>query len=72
MPFRNTTFWSVDIKHKVSDLIGQIYMILFGCIVFFCVYVLKKIIFKVYLAFSESFSLRNDMKLRERVVGFDF
>lgn len=63
----------MDIKHKVSDLIGHSYMILFGCIVV-CggVCVLKKIIFKVCLAFTESFSFRNDMKLRERVVDLDF
>lgn len=68
MPFRHATFGSVAIKPKVSDLNDPFYMILFASVIF-CVlfFVKRKIIFKISLAFSGSFSFKNDMKLREMV-----
>lgn len=66
MPFKNATFGSVAIKPKISDLNDSFYIILFASLIF-CFFVKRKIIFKISLAFSGSFSLTNDMKLREIV-----
>lgn len=55
------------IKHRVSGLNDQFYIIFIClCCVLCFFFVKRKNIFKVSLAFSGSFSFRNYMKLRER------